>query len=66
MERVNGTLQQSEQCQTLNVHYGRNTVDVIIKIVYCKEGSTVSMLYNRQPLRKLSGADSLGLITRFR
>ena len=41
-------------------------LDVIIKIVYCKEESTVSMLYNRQPLRRLSGADSLGLLTRFR
>jgi hypothetical protein len=66
MERVNGTLQQSVKCQTLNVHYGRNILDAIIKIAYCKEGSTVSMLCNRQPLRRLGAADSLGLITQFR
>ena len=43
MERVNRTLQQSVKCQTLSVRYGRNILDVIIKTVYCKEQSSVSM-----------------------
>jgi hypothetical protein len=62
MKRVNGTLQQSVKCKTLNVRYGRNILNVIIKIIYCKEKSTVSMLYNMQSLWRLSGADSHGFI----